>query len=332
MSYILDALKKSQQQRQTSPEPEFVTGGDGNLHPSETETRQSGLLSPNQAVYQPAASQIPIGLWWVVVIILCAVMAALAALWQPSGDLDEAGKPMQDRQPETESQRLSNAQPEASTASDKTVAQPQNALVPVPMVRGIQAGSVPSESDRLESLPSHRPEEPSAGPFDQNPSGNNQSYTASRTADSHVSDLKVSDAKTTDANVTDFQPGSELSNREMATDAEGLSDSPATAAKHQSTETKFKAGFGTGSVQQRTLPPLSSLRKVPDLIISSHVYSQDSPESRSVSMNGRTWYEGELIVPGVFLESITAKGIELSVDGYSLPVSRKSGWQGIGGR
>jgi general secretion pathway protein B len=85
----------------------------------------------------------------------------------------------------------------------------------------------------------------------------------------------------------------------------------------------------SSSIEHRHLPPLSSLRKVPDLIITGHIYSQDS-SARTVSMNGREWYEGDLIVPGVFLQTITPTGIVLDVDGYPFSINRNSGWQSIG--
>lgn len=81
-------------------------------------------------------------------------------------------------------------------------------------------------------------------------------------------------------------------------------------------------------VERRVLPPLDSLRKIPDLIISSHIYSVDR-NARSVNMNGRSWYEGELVAPGVLLDQITATGILLDVDGFPFPVNRKNGWQSI---
>lgn len=82
------------------------------------------------------------------------------------------------------------------------------------------------------------------------------------------------------------------------------------------------------SVERRTLPPMASLYKIPDLIITSHIYSQDET-TRSVSMNGRHWYEGEWIVPGVMLDKITETGILLDVDGFPFPVHRQNGWHSI---
>lgn len=82
------------------------------------------------------------------------------------------------------------------------------------------------------------------------------------------------------------------------------------------------------AVQTRTLPPLSALRKLPDLIISSHIYSSE-PAERSLSMNGRSWHEGDLITPAVTLQDITPEGIVVVVDGYPFHVNRQNGWQAL---
>lgn len=79
---------------------------------------------------------------------------------------------------------------------------------------------------------------------------------------------------------------------------------------------------------QRTLPPLSVLRTVPDLIITGHIYSS-MPEKRSVSMNGHEWSEGEVISGNLYLKEITPDGIVVEVDGWNLPVKRNKGWQAI---
>lgn len=78
----------------------------------------------------------------------------------------------------------------------------------------------------------------------------------------------------------------------------------------------------------RTLPPLEALRRVPPLMITSHIYSPVATK-RTVSMNNREWNEGDLVAPGVVLAEITPDGIVLEVDGWSLPIGRSKGWQAI---
>lgn len=79
---------------------------------------------------------------------------------------------------------------------------------------------------------------------------------------------------------------------------------------------------------QRTLPPLSVLRTVPDLIITGHIYSS-MPDKRSVSMNGHEWSEGDYVNGNLFIKEITPDGIIVDVDGWSLPLKRNKGWQAI---
>lgn len=80
------------------------------------------------------------------------------------------------------------------------------------------------------------------------------------------------------------------------------------------------------NVEIRTLPPLASLRKVPAILINSHIYSPIA-ELRTVTINNRAWQVGEPLAPDVVLQEITAKGIRLSVDGYALNIDKKQGWQ-----
>lgn len=82
------------------------------------------------------------------------------------------------------------------------------------------------------------------------------------------------------------------------------------------------------TIEQRVLPPLSALRKLPDIIISSHIYSAD-PVHRSIQMNGRGWSEGDRISSSVILQEITPEGILVDVDGYPFHINRNNGWQAL---
>lgn len=79
---------------------------------------------------------------------------------------------------------------------------------------------------------------------------------------------------------------------------------------------------------ERVLPPLESLKKIPDLIITGHIYSTEASK-RSVSMNGRDWSEGDYIAPNVTLSEITSEGIIILVDGRELTIKRNRGWKAI---
>ncbi len=82
------------------------------------------------------------------------------------------------------------------------------------------------------------------------------------------------------------------------------------------------------TVQERRLPPLGSLRKIPALIINSHIYS-GLPSKRSVTINNRSQREGDYLSSDVFIKEITAQGLIIEVDGWPLNISRQQGWQPI---
>lgn len=89
-----------------------------------------------------------------------------------------------------------------------------------------------------------------------------------------------------------------------------------------------QAETGVPRVQTRRLPPLESLRRIPALMINSHIYSPLA-DKRSVTINNRAWREGEPLAEGIVLQEITPQGIVLDVDGWPLPVNRQQGWQPV---
>tara|TARA_Y100001960_G_C14700741_1_gene841464 strand:- start:759 stop:1490 length:732 start_codon:yes stop_codon:yes gene_type:complete len=81
---------------------------------------------------------------------------------------------------------------------------------------------------------------------------------------------------------------------------------------------------------QRAMPPISALRRIPQLMINSHIYSPVA-DKRSVIMNNREWHEGDFVAEGVYLKEITSDGITLDVEGWPVHVGRSKGWQAIPG-
>lgn len=81
-------------------------------------------------------------------------------------------------------------------------------------------------------------------------------------------------------------------------------------------------------VEERQLPPLDSLRKIPALMINSHIYSGIASK-RSVTINNQRQREGDYLTSDIFLQEITAQGIIIEVDGWPLSISRQQGWQPI---
>lgn len=83
-----------------------------------------------------------------------------------------------------------------------------------------------------------------------------------------------------------------------------------------------------GVVEERKLPPLTSLRKIPVLVINSHIYS-GLASKRSVTINNKSQREGDYLTSEILLKEITPKGIVIEVDGWPLSISRQQGWQPI---
>jgi len=112
------------------------------------------------------------------------------------------------------------------------------------------------------------------------------------------------------------------------------SSAPATQLNVQQQPVMVSAGKSADPLEseevKRAMPPLSALRRIPQLMINSHIYSQIESK-RSVVMNNREWHEGDVITDGVYLKEITPDGIMLDVEGWPVHVGRSKGWQAIPG-
>jgi len=71
--------------------------------------------------------------------------------------------------------------------------------------------------------------------------------------------------------------------------------------------------------------PKEVLATLPDLAISSHIYSTQS-ERRSIVVNNERLQEGGFIAPQVQIKEITHQGMVIEVQGWSLVVGRSRGW------
>ncbi|MFL0807321.1 MAG: general secretion pathway protein GspB [Oceanobacter sp.] len=256
MSYILDALKKSEQQKR---ERDGASGVD---------------MTPLMMTAAPVAEapRLP-WLVWAMAVALIGLMASVAVLlWLPA----------------------ENSEPTAPVVEPSVVAAPVHTVNPVvvspevvkpavtkPAAVQPKAAKIPEPAPRLitPSVPKTPPPEP----------------VAAR------------------AKIPEFEKVAEIES---------------VAEVENSDEAERVGETSRPGVERRLLPPLTSLRKIPDLIITSHIYSVDA-STRSVSMNGRNWHEGSWIAPGVTLDKITETGILLDVEGFPFPVHRQNGWQSI---
>lgn len=103
---------------------------------------------------------------------------------------------------------------------------------------------------------------------------------------------------------------------------------PAASVMAEPQPAEPQAEPGVARVETRRLPPLEALRRIPALMINSHIYSPLA-DKRSVTINNRAWREGEPLAEGIVLQEITPQGIVLDVDGWPLPVNRQQGWQPV---
>ncbi|WP_221798696.1 general secretion pathway protein GspB [Oceanobacter mangrovi] len=107
--------------------------------------------------------------------------------------------------------------------------------------------------------------------------------------------------------------------------ADLVESAPATPA---AISVEQEPAMATARVEVRQLPPLSSLKKIPTLDVTGHIYGPDV-SSRSVTLNGDSFHEGDMIRPGIYVDQITSDGLIIDVDGYPLTISRRRGWQAI---
>ncbi|MDO6681190.1 general secretion pathway protein GspB [Oceanobacter sp. 5_MG-2023] len=284
MSYILDALKKSQQQRADSID-------DAMLAPL--------LVTPEATPVVEA--RLPLSL---VLIVLLAVVGAFALYFMGAEPVPAPGmEPVVAEINVKENVEESVAVPATAEATGS---------VSEPSVVAAINNETPLAVPPVESAQQLRPEVIRATDF--------------------VPAKARETAETTTVSVTPQPPPVVV---EAATPPEKASlqsaapESTQVSTQANTPEPPAVAAADSSALERRHLPPLSSLRKVPDLVITGHIYSQDG-STRTVSMNGRQWYEGDMIVPGVFLQSITSSGLVLDVDGYPFPINRNSGWQSIG--
>jgi len=71
--------------------------------------------------------------------------------------------------------------------------------------------------------------------------------------------------------------------------------------------------------------PLQVQRQIPDLVFSSHIYSDDS-SFRMVNIDGRSIREGEMVNEQIRLERITEEGVILTYQDYTFEVSVLRDW------
>ncbi len=261
MSYILDALKKSEQQKR---ERDGASGVD---------------MTPLMMTAAPVAEapRLP-WLVWVMAVALIGLMASVAVLlWLPA----------------------ENSEPAAPVVKPSVVAAPVHTVHPVVV-----------------------------SPEVVKPAATKPDAAQPEVAKPEAAKIEQPAPRLIAPSVPKTPPPEPVAARVKIPEFEKVAETESVAEVENSDEAKHVGETSRPGVERRLLPPLTSLRKIPDLIITSHIYSADA-STRSVSMNGRNWHEGSWIAPGVTLDKITETGILLDVEGFPFPVHRQNGWQSI---
>ncbi len=284
MSYILDALQKSEQQKRQQN--------------GECADDMTPLMMPSPAERAVVVPTLPIGLILASLVVVLLILASGLLYWLP---LTPAESQLPPQRPSEAAQKAYVSASSGSRLEHATTKQKESALSVV---------SKPMASESTVAPPV-RPVSVSA-----------VSLAPASTTSANASPPSSQPARAVAAVATPAAQGGSGVAQESDATFQRLSEATPvfTPIADQTPPPK---------VQRRTLPPLTALSKIPDLIITGHIYSQNTSQ-RSVSMNGRNWYEGEMIVPDVVLDQITETGILLDVDGFPFPIHRSSGWQSIG--
>lgn len=293
MSYILDALQKSEQQKRQQS--------------GECADDMTPLMMPSPAEPAVVVPTLPIGLILASLVVVLLILTSGLLYWLPPAPAESQLQPQ--RPPEAVQKKTHASVNSESRLGHATAPQKESAL---PVV---------SESMASESTvaPPVRPVSVSAVSLAP------ASITSANTSPPSSQPTRAVAAVDPPAKAVVATPAAQGG-------AENAQESDATFQRSPEATPVFTPiadQTPPPKVQRRTLPPLTALSKIPDLIITGHIYSQNTSQ-RSVSMNGRNWYEGEMIVPDVVLDQITETGILLDVDGFPFPVHRSSGWQSIG--
>lgn len=284
MSYILDALKKSEQQKRERD-------GDSGVD-----------MTPLMMTATPAA-ETPRLPWfvWVMAAALIGLMASVAVLlWLPADNAGVSAPVVA----EADAVKASAVVEQPAVAEASAPVAPK---APAPVLHKPPVVQPAAPVVIKPGVPEHTVNPVVVKPASVNPPVAKAPEPAPRLITPSTPKKTAPEPAVASANTPEVEKISEFEQRD---DVERASD------------------VSRPGVERRLLPPLTSLRKIPDLIITSHIYSDDA-STRSVSMNGRNWHEGSWIAPGVTLDKITETGILLDVEGFPFPVHRQNGWQSI---
>ncbi len=285
MSYILDALRKSEQQRQRGAAPT--------------------LLAAQAA---DAAPRRPAVLWYgLLVAALLGMGVAIGVLrpWEAEGPAPQSSAAMP-----SDGGALRPPEPVAVTPAEPVAGRSPEAVTGKPSVPGAVRSPEPVTADRR--LPEATAPLPSSVPA---PAPVEVAGRAERQAS--VLPSATQPAPVAAGEALKAQVPARSSSAPAASSA--TTSGPANKAPPPAPERPLVARAADAAPQRAVVPfaelPVSIQQEIPKLSILFHLYS-GNPKDRLVGINDRMLREGDAVEPGLGLEQITPDGMILNYKGY----------------
>jgi general secretion pathway protein B len=296
VSYILDALKKSEQER------------------------SRGVIPDIKAIHRPAAAEpkksAQWSIWIMVVLLLNAAglgywiyhqnrQTALASLetnsQQAQATSDQTDS---DDDPSTMIGRAEGGQKTQQAQNLQQVQKPQQVQQQLEQKLAVL---------QQEAAKPKTPKPHTASPKPSQPAKQSSKQATPSKAGSDKPNVIFSD-KPLDVSAT------ELKNAETADDLAVLSD-----VQIVPEESTSAAEILDDRIYEISELPESVKRELPDISFAGHVYSS-SKSQRSVMLNGRKMREGQEVTKGLVLEEITLEGVVLRSQGYRFKLGALQDW------
>lgn len=309
MSYILEALKKSDQKRQSGKVPDLQT-------------------MPEESRYAPQKRK----LWPYALAVVLLINAGLISIWLFSGNGEKsvriAAKSSGEKAPQPPARALTEKKIPPPNPASISAAQPKKTVDPVVVVK-----EGPGEPVTLDNSPAakvsvaggeaavappaeEQAQEPSAAVEELQAEKPLEAASEETTPGENPEEIQPSDAEVLD------EPA-EFVEEETAPPEELR---PETAAPRRAGPAKNLQGAAAvpGKDWNKNLLDIMQLpqnvqSRLPEFRISAHFYSS-TPASRLASVNGRVLREGQNLAPGLTLREITRDGLIFTFETYTFLV------------
>ena len=324
MSYILDALKKSDQDRKKGQVPDLNTVQEE--APQEDRKKPlwpyflGGILLVNAAVfgsmiYQKNTAEKPLG--------------------DPTPHLSEPIADLEKKTPEIQSQQTAVlAQKVSENHSISVVEADIDSKNVVPIERPVSSVEKLPAIDTEKLVVDEKPDSVEIAPITIADAGSETIQTAAiaESPDNIFTDTK-DNVQNIDEGAPAFQNIIEPEDDKVISDAEDLEGQPS-PAEHPVNIAKFETSKEPTAPTSESLTekrkeqkiqrqplhfmqlPAAIQQNLPDIRISAHVYFEKKPSSRLASINGKIVREGYTLAPDLKVEEITSDGVIFSYKNY----------------